>query len=1822
MSNDEKLREYLRRATDELREVRGRLRDAEAKARDAEAKAGEPIAVIGAGCRYPGAVACIEDLWRIVADGTDAMGGFPPDRGWVGEYGPLRGTGGFVPDAGAFDAAFFGVSPREARAMDPQQRMLLEVAWEAIERARLDAQALRGRPVGVFAGVCPSEYGPRQYEGGPDAGYLLTGCAPSVVSGRVAYLFGLTGPALSVDTACSSSLVAIHLAAQALRAGRCELALAGGVSVLATPGIFAEFGVQGGLAADGRCKPFAAAADGTGWAEGAGMVVLERLSDALAHAHPIWAVIRGSAVNQDGASNGLTAPSGAAQQRVIAAALADAGLSPADVDAVEAHGTGTRLGDPIEAAALAAAYRPRLLDRPLWIGSVKSNIGHTQAAAGVAGLLKMVMAVRHGVLPKSLHALPPSPHVDWDASGLALLAEPVPWPESGRPRRAAVSAFGISGTNAHLVLEQAPPQPAPATAPPPDEPWAVPVAWPLSAKSASALVANGRGLHEHLTAAPDWHPEPIGSALATTRATFAHRAVVLGRSRAELLAGLVALAGDQDAPGLIRGTGNPGGQLAYVFPGHGSQYPGMGSELAERYPVFAAALDEVCALLDPHLPVPLRDVMRAPAGTADAARLDDTLFTHAAVFAYQTALFRLLESFGLKPDRLVGHSLGEIAAAHAAGILTLTDACALVAARGRLLASLPEGAMAALGVPAEEFDGRHPLVTVAAYNSPTDIVVSGEPAEVDRVVAHFRDRGRPAVRLPVARALHSPATHAVLDEFRRVARGMTYHPAAIPVVSTVTGAPAEDGQLRDAEYWVGHIHRPVRFAAAVAQLDQTPTTAILELAPRPTLAAYIRRTLGDTGGAQVAGTGQPGHGESGAVLAALARAHTRTAQPVRWERTYSGTGPAADLPTYRFQRQRYWHPNAVAAPGRHHPLAGQPIALAGTGDRWFAGTLAVDEPWFVAQHTLFGRPVLPASAMLEWAFAAARHGTGENAGSWALREVRFAALLAFPEHAPVTAQAVVHTGGVRCFARPADRPDEPWTEHVTVASAGATGEPRAGRVDLQHLRGGLTERAAGPLYEQLARRGLGYGPAFRGLRRLFRDGDDAVALVETGQAAADTGAFVLDPVVLDACFHIAAAFLPADREGVWLPAAVDRVVIHDRLPGRVWCHARWRGPGPAGSYAMDLRVLSEDGEVLVDIDGLRLHPASPATLARLGGSRPRCQELRWQQPAEEPESAGSAPAAPEAAGTWLVYAGDPALAGDWRAELERRGSPAIALAPPVAGADPAPGETLAIDLDSADGTAQVFAAVRQRISRLAGVILHCGLTSGPDDPVEAAYRLTRHGYRLLRQVLTNHVADRPEILVCSAGAAAPDGQSPQPSQAAMSGLVRAVIAEYPQVRCVQVDLAPGAGAPRLGPLLDRAGRLPGSGQLALRGERWYEARLHEYAAPPAAPARIRADASYLITGGLGGLGLATAGWLADHGARCLLLAGRTMPADGAPPPAVAALRGRGVRVELRRADVADESCVKELVEYARRELPPLRGVVHAAGVTADGSLGELDWTRFVEVLDPKVRGAWHLHRATAGLELDFFVLFSSLASLVGSAGQANYGAANAFLDALAGYRRDQGLPGTSVSWGPWAGTGMAHRRGLAGRLAAAGLHPIDARDALEVLGRVLGGPVPHVGVASIDWHRVVAGRRVPYRLLADLVPAEPPADGAPERPARNREELVRLVLEDPAAARETVLAELLDQLATLLRLAPSDRDDLRAAARHTHLNRLGLDSLTTVQLHNQILLDFTADVPPDVLFGATSALDVATSICQQLAVRGVADTGAPVDLAETEVLTL
>ncbi|WP_406358269.1 type I polyketide synthase [Streptomyces sp. NBC_01635] len=874
----------------------------------------DPIAIIGMGCRFPGGVETPEQFWELLLQGEDAIGDFPPDRGWdnldalddldADGSGPSTYTrlGGFLSDVGGFDAEFFGVSPREALAMDPQQRLLLETSWEAVERAGVDPASLRGSRTGVFTGTNGQDYPALLgVSEGDFGGYVGTGNAASVASGRVSYVLGLEGPAVTVDTACSSSLVALHLAVQSLRAGECDLALAGGVTVMSTPGAFVEFSRQGGLAGDGRCKAFGEGADGTGWGEGAGVLLVERLSDARRLGHRVLAVVRGSAVNQDGASNGLTAPNGPSQQRVVRAALSSAGLSAADVDVVEAHGTGTRLGDPIEAQALLATYgRDRDAGRPLWLGSVKSNLGHTQAAAGVAGVIKMVEALRHGVLPATLHVDEPSSHVDWSSGAVRLLTERRVWPDAGRPRRAGVSSFGLSGTNAHVILEQAPEPDVQVE----DSTINGPIAWPLSGRSQEALRAQAGALAAHVGRHPEIDLHRTGLSLATTRTHFEHRAVVVADDATGLTEALHALANGVSSPRVTSGNERGEQPQAFLFSGQGAQRPGMGRELYEAFPVFAEAFDAVCAQVGEEL----REVVFGE----DADRLSRTEWTQPALFAVEVALFRLMESFGVRPDVLIGHSIGEIAAAHVAGVMSLEDGCALVVARGRLMQELPAGGVMVAVEAAEAevlplLEGRAGEVSVAAVNGPRAVVIAGTESAVEQVASELTAQGRRTTRLRVSHAFHSPLMEPMLDAFREVAERIDYASPSIPVVSNVTGRLAAEGELASADYWVRHVREAVRFADGITALSAQGVTRFLEIGPDGTLTALAQNCFPDLDEAPLfVPTLRKDRDEVDAVVSCAAAGYT-AGVPVDWT---AMIGPRStvgvDLPTYAFQRERYW----------------------------------------------------------------------------------------------------------------------------------------------------------------------------------------------------------------------------------------------------------------------------------------------------------------------------------------------------------------------------------------------------------------------------------------------------------------------------------------------------------------------------------------------------------------------------------------------------------------------------------------------------------------------------------------------------------------------------------------------------------------------------------------------------------------------------------------------------------------------------------------------------------------------------------------------------
>ncbi|MFE7562077.1 SDR family NAD(P)-dependent oxidoreductase, partial [Kitasatospora sp. NPDC057500] len=1860
----------------------------------------DPVVIVGMGCRLPGGVGSPEELWGVVSGGVDAIGGFPGDRGWdvEGLFHPdadhpgtsYTRSGGFLVDAAGFDADFFGISPREALAMDPQQRVLLETAWETFEDAGIDPTSLRGSRTGVFTGIWASGYGGQARA---DAeGYLGTGAATSVTSGRIAYLLGLEGAAVSLDTACSSSLVAIHLAAQALRSGECSLALAGGVTVMATPLGFTEFSRQRGLAPDGRVKAFAEAADGTAWGEGAGLVLLERLSDARRNGHRVLAVVRGSAVNQDGTSNGLGAPNGPSQERVIRQALANAGLSAADVDAVEAHGTGTTLGDPIEAQALLATYgRDRA--EPLWLGSVKSNIGHTQAAAGVAGVIKMVMAMRHGQLPPTLHVDAPTSHVDWESGNIRLLTEARPWPDNGHLRRAGISAFGISGTNAHVVIEAAAEEPVEVSA---GSAGGV-VPWVLSARSEAALREQARRLGAFVAGHPEVGAAAVGGALAA-RTAFEHRAVVAGAAGA-----LEALAEGRSAPGLVTGAVRPVGRSVFVFPGQGAQWVGMGGELYASEPVFREVVDACGAALAPFTDWSLVEVLT---GGGSLERVD---VVQPALFAVMVGLAELWRAHGVVPDAVVGHSQGEIAAAYVAGALSLEDAARVVALRSRALVALAgHGGMVSIGLGHEQavdlvarWDGR---LTVAVVNAPGSVVVSGDPEALDELLAACAAAGVRARRLPVDYAAHSAQVEAIREQLLTDLADITPHPAVIPFYSTVTGEPVDTSAL-DAGYWYRNLREPVLFDRTTRALLDHGHTVFVEISPHPVLTPALEEHEAGV----VTGTLRRDHGTPAEFLAAAARLFV-AGVPVRWP---SPGGEPVALPTYPFQRTRFWLAGGagdVSAAGLDpvdHPLLGAAVEVG--GQRVLTGRLSLaTHPW-LADHSVLGTVLLPATAFVELVV----HAAGA-----AVEELVLEAPLTVPADGAVDVQVVVgEPDGTGRRAVDVRSRTDGWVRHATAT---VSGEPVVGQELTQWPPVGA-EPVTG-LYDTLAAAGYEYGPAFQAVQAVWRRGNEVFAEVTVPDAAR----FSVHPALLDAALQPLALLSGTEGE-VRLPFSLGGIAVHRtgvtsarvRLtvvrPGTYAVHLADRSGGPVATVEeLTTRPMAERGP-LYALDWIPLPPGegalgdavvSPGSVAEaltavqdfLAGPGERLVVRTRGAVAVVP---GDGVRDPEASAVWglvrsaqsehpgrfvLVDADElpeGLSVGDEDQVAVRRGDvhvPRLVRSAPEAfdGRLTQAGTGSLDDLaflpyeQAPPGPREVRVAVRAAGLNLRDVLIALGVypdpallgSEGAGVVTEVGAEVTglRPGDRVAgllpgafgRVAVADHRAlvRIPEEWTFAQAAAVPvafmtawyglrdlgglKAGDRVLIHAGAGGVGMAAVqlarlwgadvhatagpGKWDALRALGLDddhiassrtlefadrfpsfdvvlnslsgefldaslrlLAPGgrfvemgkadvrpgvlafdladAGPERLGEILAEAVRLLGAGELRLPPLTTWDVRrardafrfmsraAHIGKIVLTVPADLDAAGTVLITGGTGMLGGRVARHLVvERGVRHLLLVSR----GGGGAALCEELAGLGASVTVAACDVADREALAAVLDAVPAE-HPLTAVVHAAGVLDDAVVESLTPERLAAVWEPKARAAWNLHELTRGLDLTAFVLFSSAAGTLGSPGQANYAAANAYLDGLAAYRRAQGLPGVSLAWGRWAEAG-----GLTGRmteadgerLTRAGLLPMATDYGLGLFDAALDTAEPAVVAAKLKVSAL--GDRPVLRALARA-----------RKPARTTGLAGELGPLPEARQREILLDLVSTHASAVLGRSDGIGGDLA-------FKDLGFDSLTGVELRNRL----------------------------------------------------
>ena len=1737
------------------------------------ARTGEPIAVVGMACRFPGGADGPDAFWERLCAGFDAVGEVPADRWDAAAYydpdpdapGKMSSRwGAFLDGVDRFDAGFFAIGAAEAASMDPQQRLLLEVAWEAIEHAGVPPRALRGGDVGVFVGLSGSDYG-RLCGADPARIDMYTGMgsAGNLAAGRLAHAFDLRGPCVVVDTACSSALAAVHLACQSLRSDECGLALAGGVNLILAPENSIYMSTTRMFAADGRCKPFDARADGFVRGEGCGVVALRRLYDAIADGDRVHAVILGSAMNQDGRSAGLTAPNPAAQRAVVGAALRRAGVTPDEVGLVETHGTGTALGDPIEVEALAEVFGgPRPDGRGCALGAVKSNLGHLEAAAGIAGFIKTVLAIERGRIPANLHFNNCNPHIDLARTPFHVPTRAATWPE-GQPRCAGVSAFGWSGTNVHVVLGE-----APAGL---DDGAVVegPVLLPLSARSPAALVELARRWVVRLRG-----PGSLAALAATAclrRTHHAHRFVAVGDAGG-LIEQLEAFVGGERTASVAR---VPGPRVVFVFPGQGSQWAGMARDLLVDEPVFRAAVAACDAAMagEPNGSVLAR--LREEASDW----LGDIGVVQPVLFAVQVGLAALWRDRGVEPDAVIGHSMGELAAACVAGALSLEDAARVICRRSALLRRIRgQGAMLSVGLAQVDAEaaiaGRTHAVAVAVANSPQATVLAGDPVALADLAGELTARGVFCRAIQVEVASHSPQVDPLLPALRAALVDVAPRAASVPFYSCVTGELLA-GESLNAEYWLRNLRAPVRFADTLARVLAAGPAVLLELSPHPLLVVPTLQTVQALGRDDRAiASLQREQPARGSLLAALGELHA-LGVAVRLERVCDLDAGVASLPAYPWQRARHWLDTRDTAGGGagpvEHPLLGRRLAAPGRA-AMFAGTLSATAPRFLADHRLHGRAVVPAALWLAAGRAAAASVLG--AGPWELLEVELPEALVLADDGGAAVQVWLTPGDDGAELAVSSQAGDGWRCHargrVRRAQAGVPAEVAAGPEDRSwgdspgpedmspvpedRSHGGATHgpedrfsedppgalaAVAGRLgagidgdavYRRFAALGFGFGPAFRGISRLWLGDGEALARVAlpAGTAPAGDGPH---PALLDAALQVlGAGALGADGgDGTFVPIALERVVLADDVGATRWVHARFGAGAGAATRRGALALFDAAGRRVAAIDGL------VATRVEAAALQPRGELLRealWQE---------SWQAAPP-----LARAGD---ASTWQIVGDRGGF----------------GEALA--------TALVARGARARVVAIAAidpgepVVFLGGLdTPGPERLSEGTWpEVLAPGCLALLQVLR---AGPSRVWIATRGARAVEATGPAgPLQALLWGLGRSAALERPELALGLCDLDPdNASAEPLADLL--LGGEPD--EWALRGDRRFVQRVVRATAP--APRRLVCDPAgvYVIAGGLGGLGRTIAGWLVERGARRLVLCSRGAPGADATA-AIAGWRAAGVVVAVAAVDVADASALARVLAAARVG-GPIRGVVHAAGALADGLLAQQDETSFTRVAAARLAGTWNLHVLTAGDPLAWFIACSSVAALTGAAGQGNYAAAAAGLDALMEWRRAGGRPALTIQWGAWADVGLAAGGSRdAAWWAARGVRTIAPADGLAALERLLAGERGRVAVFPVDASRFAAQfAGPPPPALAGLARAGATVTASGLRAA---------VLAAPAERRAaTVLMHVRALVADMLRTTdePPPVD--------VGLVQLGFDSLMALDLRRRLQAGVGQALPATLAF--------------------------------------
>lgn len=1803
----------------------------------------EPIAVIGMACRFPGGATTPAAFWRLLRDGVDAITEIPADRWDIEKYfdpnpavaGKMYTRwGGFIDDVDKFDAGFFGISPREALSIDPQQRLLLEVSWEALEYAGMSQEIVSRSKTGVFVGLTNAEYFQYIKQGGFEAidAYYGTGAVLSSAAGRISYAFGLQGPSMTVDTACSSSLVTTHLACQSLRGRECDIALAGGANLILLPDVNIYMSRARTMAHDGRCKTFDASADGYVRGEGCGIVVLKRLSDAIADGDNILALIRGSAVRHDGRSGGYTVPNAAVQQELIREALASAGVEPSAISYVEAHGTGTPLGDPIEMRALGAVLKNE--GTRVAVSSVKTNIGHLESAAGVAGLIKTVLALQHGEIAPHLHLKEVNPQIALDDLGFTIPTGIIPWPHDPEQKRfAGVSSFGLTGTIAHVVLEEAPIDAEARTQDSSTE--LQPQLLTLSARDPQSLedlvglyhtYLDGAGSQESLT--------DICYTSAARRTHHEYRLAVTGRSHAELVQQL------EDYRRREIGNVRPAMQspkLVFVFPGQGSQWVGMGQQLLRTEPVFRASMERCDALIREHNDWSLLEELVAG---AESSRLEEIDVVQPVLFAVQVSLAALWRSWGVEPAAVIGQSMGEIAAAHVAGALSLEDAVLIICRRSRLLKSRSGmGAMAAVELPLDQTRAAladyAERLSVAVSASPTSTVVAGETAALEELLEKLETRGVSCRRVKVDIASHSPQMEPLCASLLQSLEEVRPKPLTLPFYSTVTGEFNRELVL-DAGYWWRNLREPVLFSDTVRLLLESDYRNFIEVSPHPIVLTSIQQEMYHAG---VEGTALPSlrrdEDERSIMLGSLASVY-ESGHDVNWKTLFPDGGKCVRLPPYPWRRDRYWvefdeSVDEESRDGKQRPLLGAHIAPANSSfNHVWEFKVSHGRMPFLKDHRVQGMAVMPATAYVEMALEAAAKIFGERAS---VTSLKFEKALFVPNDAAVTMQLgflIPHEAGCEfhIYSRPAAGGD--WTLHTTGQIRFDRDESNGRRDATWTSLGTIRERCRDELsgndfYSLLSSAGYNYGPSFQSIRKLWRRDTEAVAQLEVSDdLAAEAASYQFHPAVLDCCLQLLGATISRNDNsaGAYVPVAIDDVRVKGRPSGRMRAHASLlvddKRRNGNNNLKGDVSLCDEAGRVLIELAGVELQSLEERSARSSAG---RVAEWMYEPMWEEQERpAASRSSEQPGIGVWLIFSDRKGVGAELAKILEADGEKVLMVQP---GAEFARVDerTFIVSPNRPEDVREIYKSSSASFGCKG--IVHLWSLDAPefselphDKLMRASLDVCISVVNLMQAVAQSDTGQQTRVWLVSQGArAVRDETRIAIAQSPLWGLGRTVAQEMPQLFGGLIDLEAGIDASQSARLLnDELSAPTEERQIAFRQERRYVWRLARRVdrQREERALKFRTDASYVITGGLGALGLQVARWMVQQGARRLILMGRTplpirsvwneVQPDSSFASQIAAIRqleGMGASIHLAPVDVADETqLVSFLNTFEREGWPRIRGVIHAAGTLNDRTLFQQDADTFSATWGPKVVGSWLLHQLLPKDSLDFFILFSSVASLLGSPGQANYAAANSFMDALSHQRKTQGLPALSINWGAWSEVGLAASAERGGRLAQRGFRSIAPAEGIEALSQLFTHDSGQVGVIPIDWKlvRQFSPEVAALPLFSRVAFTEDEHPAADRSPQNSQPKLTRdLLLSAEPSARSELLVDYLREIASRIL-------GLRQAALDSHrpLNAMGLDSLMAIELKNAIQTNLGIALPVAVLVSGPSITELVVQMLELL----------------------